>query len=776
MTTQDEVSNGWHHWAFTKNASTGTMKIYLDGELWHSGTGNSRPIDFKDIQLGGSGDNSSFFYSGRIDEVRIWDVELDEAAIQEWKNRIIDSSHPNYSNLVTHLSFAEGQGTQTIGVSPNAVEADFQGAVEWHFDHGSDLFKQFLTSSIRPNITLSQGDYELNVSSVLYTEEVENTPNTVTVQEILPQSGTLENDVIAVASSELLWEAVDQPVYDPEGVLIDEISVETEGTITISDLQYFTRFPSKFEIMSFVTPYGINLDLGQNGKTWTFDVTDFAPILTGNKRMTVERGGQWMEDMDIRFEFIVGPPIREVLDIRQIWRAERAEYQNIQNNSRFEPRTFSLDPLAASFKIRSAITGHGQEGEFIPRQHFIDINGGANEFQWQVWKECADNPVYPQGGTWTFDRAGWCPGSPTDIQHFELGTLAVPGEDVTIDYGVLTATGQTNYIINNQLVTYGEYNFVLDCSIEEIIRPSSDVAHARINPMCSDPIVLIRNNGTETLTSATIEYGLADGDVLSFDWTGSLEFGEAEEVTLPVNDVNFWLSSQSTLFEAEISNPNQANDEFTGNNKFQSKFEAFDIYEGDLFFRLRTNNQPNETSFIIRDESGSVIYDVDNLDANTTYNIGLDLLPGCYTAEILDSDDDGLSYWVDAAAGSGYLRFYENNSLEKTFEPEFGKFISFDFHSTGSVGVEEREYSDIISVYPNPSQGMVNVKLESVPNMDVEIKVIDALGRVYYSQSAKTTEKGTYFETLNLEKLSSGWYIVQVLSNAKDYTQKIILE
>ena len=35
---------GWHHWAFTANATTGSMKIYLDGALWHSGTGKTKPI------------------------------------------------------------------------------------------------------------------------------------------------------------------------------------------------------------------------------------------------------------------------------------------------------------------------------------------------------------------------------------------------------------------------------------------------------------------------------------------------------------------------------------------------------------------------------------------------------------------------------------------------------------------------------------------------------------------------------------------------------------
>ncbi len=35
---------GWHHWVFTANSSTGSMKIYHDGDLWHSGTGHTRAI------------------------------------------------------------------------------------------------------------------------------------------------------------------------------------------------------------------------------------------------------------------------------------------------------------------------------------------------------------------------------------------------------------------------------------------------------------------------------------------------------------------------------------------------------------------------------------------------------------------------------------------------------------------------------------------------------------------------------------------------------------
>ncbi len=34
--------------------------------------------------------------------------------------------------------------------------------------------------------------------------------------------------------------------------------------------------------------------------------------------------------------------------------------------------------------------------------------------------ECADNALFPQGGTWIYDRAGWCPGAPVDTRDMEL--------------------------------------------------------------------------------------------------------------------------------------------------------------------------------------------------------------------------------------------------------------------------------------------------------------------------------------------------------------------
>lgn len=67
----------WVHWAFTKNATTGEMKVYRNGTLWHSGTGSKRPLPKTvSLDLGGG-------YDGTVSELCIWKVARTEAQIRD---------------------------------------------------------------------------------------------------------------------------------------------------------------------------------------------------------------------------------------------------------------------------------------------------------------------------------------------------------------------------------------------------------------------------------------------------------------------------------------------------------------------------------------------------------------------------------------------------------------------------------------------------------------------------------------------------------------------
>ena len=57
---------GWHNWVFTKNAATGNMSIYLDGNLWHSGSGHTSTIPVMTVARMGSYWNNNLSHHGRI--------------------------------------------------------------------------------------------------------------------------------------------------------------------------------------------------------------------------------------------------------------------------------------------------------------------------------------------------------------------------------------------------------------------------------------------------------------------------------------------------------------------------------------------------------------------------------------------------------------------------------------------------------------------------------------------------------------------------------------
>ncbi|MBS9771695.1 MAG: LamG domain-containing protein, partial [Trichodesmium erythraeum GBRTRLIN201] len=70
----------WTHWVFTKNVTTGEMKIYLNGALWSSGKDKSKQISGMTLVKLGSGYG---FYHGQVAHLRIYDRVLSTEEINE---------------------------------------------------------------------------------------------------------------------------------------------------------------------------------------------------------------------------------------------------------------------------------------------------------------------------------------------------------------------------------------------------------------------------------------------------------------------------------------------------------------------------------------------------------------------------------------------------------------------------------------------------------------------------------------------------------------------
>ena len=88
-----------------------------------------------------------------------------------------------------------------------------------------------------------------------------------------------------------------------------------------------------------------------------------------------------------------------------------------------------------------------------------------------------------------------------------------------------------------------------------------------------------------------------------------------------------------------------------------------------------------------------------------------------------------------------------------------------------TLGINYFENQDMVSIYPNPSNGLVTIKIEKFSGK-LNLQVIDINGREVYeiNNTDFNIEKA-----LNLSHLQSGMYVIKISGNDVNYTKKIIL-
>lgn len=764
------TDGNWHHVALVFNGSTlNNTSFFVDGNI--DAKSNSSTVSVSTILSQPILISKGFhdrFWTGEIDDIRIWETALNQSTIQGWMYKSIDNTHPEYNVLGLYYN-----GEVTNGTVPDYSANNINGTFEYlpinYKIFGNDHFKEFKSLYETPVIDLIQGSYTQNNVVEIINDTTFYAPIQVIENSILSHTGTLMSDEVIPTFYEVYPKNI--LVYDENGTLIQTTSSSNLNSYTMNTLEYYERNPMRMEIMSFVTPYGINLDLGIDGKAWYFDVTDFYPNLVGERRITMEKGGEWQEDIDIQFLFIIGTPPRNIISNQQIWKVEQASYSDIIADNKFEPRNIPISNDAESFKIRTSITGHGQEGEFIARTHQNIVNG--NTLDYQVWKECSENPVFPQGGTWIYDRAGWCPGMPTDIVEQDITTYVGSNNLVNIDYNIVTASGTSNYIVNQQLVTYGPVNHNLDAKVSQIISPNNLVAFSRINPACMNPIIKIQNTGSSVLTSTIIEYSVnGNPNKAQFEWTGNLSFLEETEVSLPINPATFWydLNSTTNVFEVNLISVNNNTDQYIYNNSSETQFISTEVIANELILEFKTNNAALENSYNVSDINGNILFQKQGLTNSTTYKDTITLTGGCYRINLFDSGDDGISFWANNdGTGSFQIKNLSGNII-KTINPDFGGDIFYEFSTEFTSGIDENKGLGSVIVYPNPANE--KIYLETTDLSHGSWQIFSSTGQLM--KSGMFNDQYLDSTEINISEFDSGIYFINCINIKNQLTTSFI--
>lgn len=771
--------NQWAHLAL--RLTDHIAWVYINGEqvklgLLQQPQDTIRSIDY----IGRSNWSSDDFADVLLDEFRIYNTALDPSTIQSHFRQGLENPETD-TNLIVYYTFDEGEGMPVLDHSAYGHHPAAYGLPNRYPIQGQEIYMGFHQSNIRPIIQFER--LESSGNNVSYENVVDSIAD-APLQIILfgnQEEPTIPTDTV------YFYQAGKRYVYENWNI-VDSVWIEPDEILYQEDLPYYGEpfeVLDSYEIGRFITPYGINLDLGPEGFSWVFDVTDYAPLLQG---MVDLSAGNQQELIDLKFIMIKGTPPRDVLQIDKIWDGLVSYYyKDLDDDIVLQAKNVDLLPEASEFRVKTRLTGHGHNSntgeyphccEWKDNEHYLMVNGeqvGA----WHIFQyhDCGLNPVFPQGGTWPGAREGWCPGDMVTDHDFEISDY-ISGNQVTIDYDISPVPtdnlgmGWGNYVVNMDLIQYGESNFTNDAEIYDVITPSETDYYSRKNPVCYDPEIIIRNNGISDLTSLTFDYGMSGGIPQTYTWSGLIHPNRMDTIILPVTFSSFWLGDSLHVFTVQASAPNGLADEYADNDIFTSPVNLPDFYDQPFIIQLRTNNQAYRYSMEVRDVLGNILISRSNLSNNTVYRDTINFTDGCYTLELIDQEDMGLAYWAYPEQGYGYLRFFDHDSVMiKNFNSDFGRSIFYTF-SLGDVSyIAEPNIENLVRIHPNPFTDKVYIEFEQSEENAV-VSVFNLLGQMVWKNNADMRETSTLI--LDLSGHPPGLYLVNVSLGNRIIQKKIV--
>jgi len=519
---------------------------------------------------------------------------------------------------------------------------------------------------------------------------------------------------------------------------------------------------------------------------YIFDVTDFAPFLRDTVTINSSLGvGSPGYGIYTQFMFIEGTPDRNTVGIKPLY-SHGGTYGSatspIDNNFPVLSETAPAGTVSAAFRF--ILSGHGSDTlgccEFAEHYYNLYLNGDSI-LQQYVWRYCGLGELYPQGGTWLFNRSNWCPGQSV-IPYYDYlpGVTAGTSYNINVEFEPYVVTHPSgNYDASASVVYYGAMNKALDASIDDIIAPSTSQQHFRENPSNNLPIVQIHNSGSTPISSVSFQYGVVDSVMQTYEWNGTLASLADTIIYLPASTSLAYMSSTSQSgtfpFIIAITGVNGTPDDDQTNDTMRSQFIAAPRWPDTIAIRMYTSNlsadgeslgsNPADANWYIMNVNGDTIFSRTNTNYSTLYIDTVTLPANGYYRFYISSPGwcNGLHWWFDDAEVTGYAAgyllvkkmgganlpmhgyTYTNTTIPADLMNEgehddFGCGYSQYFYVSNSAttGVTNVYNPPIVSVYPNPANTEINIDFDNVVAKGSSISVINVLGQIVYSGSVNS--------------------------------------
>lgn len=544
--------------------------------------------------------------------------------------------------------------------------------VGYSIDGGSTFVTETLTQTLNAgetythifaqNLTKAEGNFELllNVSS---SNDQNLTNNSRNVMYTMPTGNQLEIPIFvqeqhnfAGAGQTNFADVILPDSNTNYSSITMEISVNCPSTgcdpwdqpANISII----KDGQSYEIVRYIVPFGIACG------GWTVDVTDFKSILTGdtNFRSFIQVWGAsgWLLDAKLIYE--LGDVEEPYQKFTPLWNTDYQVYGEPTVSYDLPVQTVTTHPATQNVSMRMTITGHGQgntnnAAEFSQFTHQVAANGTVVEDH-VLWNtECSINPCSPQNGTWTFSRAGWCPGAAVTPYWVDLSDQ-VTNNSISVDYILDDYTNLLNTGYNGGSHTEPHYRIhaylveksnqyiaddpLTDLAALDITSPTNETINGLIpisvlfenqgSTSITDPVLILSINGVEVATenvSAIINPG--ENLEYTFSYTEDFDSSLPYDIQVQINTDNDQTVSNDIVSRLVDASLGINTTEFENITIFPNPTTGvFDI------FGIELNEEVNVKIYSI---TGAEVYNK-VLTESTEINLGASIVAGIYFVEL----------------------------------------------------------------------------------------------------------------------------------------------
>ncbi|WP_460219631.1 LamG-like jellyroll fold domain-containing protein [Psychroserpens sp. MEBiC05023] len=784
----------WHQVAATYDGST--LRMYIDGVLSHTESRTQPTASNNSLYIGAAGDTPDKYFSGYIDEVRIWNTKLSEKQLRYIMNQEIE----NKSNKVNGSYFEK----QNVTPTKNDI-----GTVDWN---DLELYMPF--SHLRGNCLFNKSS-QTNLNGRLY-----NLPNSSIDDQTAPlpykstQNGTWNSSSTWANGSVQTIPGAKSIVNS--AVNVEWNIVETSHKISMDNSTVNSKNRSLLGLIvnsNELTISGSNASKSGGGLTIThylkldgdIDLEGESQLIqTENSDLDITSSGELEKDQQGTKDKFTYNYWSSPVGLT----STTANNTNYTIKSTFRDGTNSASPQNINFITNSY---DGNSGPPI---------GIADYWIWKFANQPDD------------DYSAW--------QHVRSTGTMKPGEGFTMK-GITDTSGnvslEQNYTVNGK-PNNGDITLPLNAGNDYLVgNPYASAIDAHEFILDNGPTIDAPGNTTGTIyfwehwgggshvlseyqggyatynlagSVPAVAYGTPDPDVdqsslvgtklpgryipvgqgffVVGENTGTIKFNNSQRIFVSeAGSSSTFMRTDGTNTEANANSQDQAEEDTRLKIRFE--FNSAGTYSRKILVTVDDNattgydwgydaelydNQVDDMYWLI-DEGKYVIQGIDNINADTVLPLGVNLNQAgmqSISMQYAENITDPITIYLHDIE----LGIYHNLKNDGAYNFNAGQGVYLNrfeivFQNKDVLSVESAEVEDELDVFYDLDDEIITIK--NPKNLTIDsIEIFTILG-----QSVFASDDYSVNNEFNIEAktFSTGTYIIKIETETGSFTKKILV-